>query len=126
MRERNETNALWRAVNSEMRAQRNREEPIYTARMMALAKGGTLDIIATLGEYGYRLAPERDHRLTVDYWPRTGTWRTISGKCGGRGWVSLLRFLKLEDLPPQDHPTRDPEAPSNEGDSGPRHAPHDR
>lgn len=50
------------------------------------------------------------------------------------GRYSEIRKAELEEtwkaaqeaLAMQKHPTRDPEAPSDEGNSGPRHAAHDR
>jgi len=88
--ERNETNALWRAVRAEATARRDAEEQPRITRLYGAARkhGWT---VTRLDEHGYRIV---GGSRVVDYWPRTGRWREVPGKETRRGWVALLGHLR--------------------------------
>ena len=91
----NETNALWRAVRRAQREQRDQRERVFDAAIARLALRGVT--IRSLGEYGWRLTVGTQ---TVDYWPRTGTWRTPRGETQGHGWAAMLDFLGVSEPTP--------------------------
>jgi hypothetical protein len=86
-----ETAEIGRAMTAHRTAEANRQEPIYEAKLARLVVAGACDAIP-IGDYGWRITAGR---RVVDYWPRTGIWRTADGTKQSHGWPRLLRYLNL-------------------------------
>ena len=84
-----EDRAFYQWLKNRGRAHRDRMEPIDEAKLAKLVAAGQADA-TPLGEYGWRIVAGPQ---TIDFWPRTGRWRTPNGKVEGRGWRSLVRAL---------------------------------
>jgi hypothetical protein len=76
---------MLKALSREKRARRQAGAPYY---LDIVRKAGYQPVL--LGELAQHY---RVNRL-VDYWPTTGTWRTVDGKRKGRGVQSLIALLK--------------------------------
>ena len=65
---------------------------MYTAKLEELAKSKTVDLLA-IGPYGVRVYRGA---VMVDFWPRTGTWRTPDGVKRGKGLSGMLDYLGVK------------------------------
>jgi len=84
-----EDREFYQWLRNRSKAHRNRMEPIAEAKLAKLVVSGRADA-TPLGEYGWRIV---SGDMTIDFWPRTGRWRTPRGEMDGRGWRSLLTAL---------------------------------
>jgi hypothetical protein len=87
------TNRLWRAVRRGREAHRDEVQRGHEDKLARLVALGQCDA-RPRGQYSWRIVT-REPPQEVDFWSRTGRWRTPDGRREGQGWHTLLAFLRI-------------------------------
>jgi hypothetical protein len=93
-RDRNDSNAMWRAARTDARRSRTDAESRFTGELKRVLDAGSLRGREFAAGH-WRIWNPANPEVALDYWPRTGTLIQANVRLSAHGLRSALRLLRV-------------------------------